>query len=200
MLRIASIRGLWPLMPIVLVSYAEILAERGLWIGPYLAEVHGLDAVARGNTLLIVAVTMSLGALGYGPLDRLLGTRKWIVLCGSLATSILFMALGLWPELPLGTATVLLAAIGALGMTYAVLLAHARSFLPEHLLGRGITLVNLVFFLGAGLLQPLSGALVATLASRGLEPPEVFGALHLTFGGLLLAASLVYLLSTDKQP
>lgn len=200
LLQIASIRGLWPLLPIILVSYAVMLCERGLWIGPYLAQVHGLDAVGRGNAVLIMAAAMSLGALAYGPLDRLLGTRKWIVLWGTLATAGLLLALGIWPGLQLGPAVALLAAIGAVGMTYAVLLAHACSFLPGHLLGRGITLINFFFFLGAGLLQPLSGALVAALSAQGKSPQQVFGVLHMTFGGLMLAACLVYLLSTDKRP
>jgi hypothetical protein len=44
---------------------------------------------------------------------------------------------------------VLFAAIGAVGFTYAVLMAHARIFLPAHLLGRGMTAVNFLFISGA---------------------------------------------------
>ncbi|NJM30003.1 MAG: hypothetical protein HC855_07765 [Rhizobiales bacterium] len=62
---ILSIRSLWPLLPLTAAGYAIILAERGLWAGPYFSEVHGLDPVGRGNALLIMAIAMSLGAMIY---------------------------------------------------------------------------------------------------------------------------------------
>ena len=97
---IVAIRQLWPLLPLTAVGYSVVLAERGLWAGPYFASVHGLDPVARGNALLLMAAAMSAGALIYGPLDRLLGTRKWVVAAGSAATAAGFLVLGL-VELPL---------------------------------------------------------------------------------------------------
>ena len=54
----------------------------GLWAGPYFSSVYGLEPVARGNALLVMAAAMSAGAMAYGPLDRLLGTRKWVVFGG----------------------------------------------------------------------------------------------------------------------
>ena len=54
--------------------------------------------------------------------------------------------------------------LGGFGMTYGVLMAHGRSFVPDHLLGRGITLLNVLFIGGAGVLQPLSGALMKRMA------------------------------------
>ena len=45
-----------------------LVTVRGLWAGPYLAEVFGMDAVARGNVLLL----MSLGIVGGGQLGRML--------------------------------------------------------------------------------------------------------------------------------
>ena len=79
---ILRIRSLWPLLPITAVSYAVVLAERGLWAGPFFSSVFGLEPVARGNALLVMAAAMSAGAMAYGPLDRLLGTRKWVVFGG----------------------------------------------------------------------------------------------------------------------
>ena len=38
---ILKIRALWPLLPITGVSYAVVLAERGLWAGPYFAPSTG---------------------------------------------------------------------------------------------------------------------------------------------------------------
>ena len=194
---ILKIKALWPLLPLTAISYAVVLAERGLWAGPFFSSVYGLDPVGRGNALLLMAAAMSAGAMIYGPLDRVLGTRKWIVFSGGLVTAGCFVILGLF-ELPLPAAAVLIALIGAFGMTYGVLMAHGRSFIPDHLLGRGITLLNVLFIGGAGLLQPLSGAMMTAMQHR--PAAEAYATLHLMFGALLLAGLAVYVFSKDNPP
>lgn len=193
---ILSIRALWPLLPLTAVGYAIVLAERGLWAGPYFSSVHGLDAIQRGNALLIMAAAMSAGAILYAPLDRWLGTRKWIVVTGSALTALCLLALALLnPSTPM--AILVMAALGGFGMTYGVLMAHGRSFIPDALLGRGITMLNILFIGGAGVLQPISGA--AMKAMSALPPAEAYAHLHLAFALALIAALAVYLLSHERQ-
>jgi MFS family permease len=196
-LHILAIRALWPLLPLTAVGYAVVLSDRGLWAGPFFTDVYGLAPVARGNALLVMAAAMSAGAIIYGPLDRWLGTRKWIVVAGSAAAAACFLILGLVP-LSLPAAITTLAAAGAFGMTYGVLMAHARSLFPEHLLGRGITLMNVLFIGGAGVLQPISGAFMK--AMHGAAPEFAYARLHLGFGLALTAALAVYFLSSDRKP
>ena len=195
--EILRIRALWPLLPITAVSYAVVLAERGLWAGPYFSSVYGLAPVERGNALLVMAAAMSAGAMAYGPLDRLLKTRKWIVFAGVLVTALCFACLAL-PGLPLPDAVILMGLVGGFGMTYGVLMAHGRSFVPDHLLGRGITLLNVLFIGGAGMLQPLSGALMNALKDH--PPAAAYATLHLIFAGLLVVGLAVYLFARDNPP
>ena len=194
---ILRIRALWPLLPITAVSYAVVLAERGLWAGPYFSSVFGLEPVARGHALLVMAAAMSAGAMAYGPLDRLLGTRKWVVFGGVAITALCFAALAL-PGLSLSAAIVIMGLLGGFGMTYGVLMAHGRSFVPDHLLGRGITLLNVLFIGGAGVLQPLSGALMKHMAEA--PPAQAHATLHLIFAGLLVASLIVYAFAKDNPP
>ena len=195
--EILKIRALWPLLPITAVSYAVVLSERGLWAGPYFSSVYGLDPVARGHALLVMAAAMSAGAMAYGPLDRLLGTRKWVVFGGVAVTALCFAMLA-WPGLSLTMAIVLMGLIGGFGMTYGVLMAHGRSFVPDHLLGRGITLLNVLFIGGAGVLQPLSGWLMTGMQNN--PPEEAYATLHLIFAGLLAVGLLIYLFARDNPP
>jgi predicted MFS family arabinose efflux permease len=195
--EILKIRALWPLLPITAVSYAVVLAERGLWAGPFFSSVYGLDPVARGHALLVMAAAMSVGAMAYGPLDRLLGTRKWVVFTGVAVTAFCFALLAL-PGLPLWAAIALLALIGGFGMSYGVLMAHGRSFVPDHLLGRGITLLNVLFIGGAGVLQPLSGWLMTRLESA--PPAEAHATLHVIFAGLLVTGLVIYAFARDNPP
>jgi MFS family permease len=193
--EIITMKSLWPLLPLTAIGYSVVLSERGLWAGPYFAEVHGLGPVDRGNALLLMAAAMSLGAMIYGPLDRFFGTRKWVVASGSLVTALCFVVLG-QANPPLLWSITLMALLGAFGMTYGVLMAHGRALFPDHLLGRGITFLNLLFIGGAGIMQPLSGALMSRTAG---SPAQSYGLLHVAFGIALLVALAIYLFSREDR-
>jgi MFS family permease len=188
---VLSIRALWPMLPLVTVSYAVVIAVRSLWIAPYFGEVHGFGSVARGNAALLMAVAMTLGALAYGPLERLLGGPKVTTVAGSLLAASSLLGLGLAPGPVAALCWVTL--LGAAGMTYGMLMSHGRLFLPPDLLGRGVTSLNFLFIGGAGLLQYGSGQLVGAGLAAGLPPGVVYGRLFLTFGVTLLVATAVYL-------
>jgi MFS family permease len=193
------IRALWPLLPLVLISYAVVIAERGLWVGPFLADVYGLSPVPRGNAVLLIAAAAIAGAFIFGALDGRLA-RKTLVSVGSVLTGLLFLLLWIWHTPPLAAAVGLIALIGAAGSTYPMLMAHGRTFLPDHLLGRGITLLNFTFMVGAAVVQLVSGRVVDALKSAGRSPAEVFALLHLGFGVALLAATVVYFGARNGRP
>lgn len=189
---IVTLRPLWPLIPLTFVAYAVVAAERSLWIGPYLLEVHKLDPIARGNGILAMSIAMSAGAIAYGPFERLLRSPKRAVLIGSLVAAPSFLVLGAVPGLSTVGAIALLSVVGGFGMTYGILMTHARAFFPEHLLGRGITFMNFVFIAGAGIVQAVSGLFMRASGAGGVAPEAAFGQLHLAFGLMLLAATAVY--------
>ena len=135
---------------------------------------------------------MSLGALAYGPIERLLRSPKRTTLAAASITGAAFLLLGLSGPGHPGRAVALLSLIGAAGMTYGILMAHARLFFPAHLLGRGVTFMNFVFIGGAGVVQWLSGRFVQAGREAGTPPDVVFGHLYLAFGVALLAAAAIY--------
>ena len=184
--EIASMRSLRGLLPLAFVSYAVVIATRSLWIAPFFGEVHGFGIAERGHAALVMAVAMSAGALAYGPLERALGGAKRTTLLGSALTGLCYVALGLFGHVGANMALLLVGIIGAAGLTYAILMAHARLFLPAHLLGHGVTFVNFLFIGGAGTLQWLSRLLVEAGREAGTPPGGVFGQLYLAFGTLLL--------------
>lgn len=194
---ILKLRDLWPLLPLTFVSYAVLLAERGLWAGPFFASVYDLGPVPRGKALFVMALAIVIGALVYGPLDRFFNTRKWVAAGGTLITVIAFATLALVP-LDVGGATAVLAVIGCAAMTYGVIMAHGRALFPEALLGRGITFLNMLFIAGVGVLQLFSGAYMKSMV--GLPPALAYSRLHLTFAILLAAALVIYLFAKDQKP
>ncbi len=196
-LALARMRPLWPILPIVTVSYAVLIAERSLWIGPFLAGVYQLDSLAVGNAALAMAVAMTVGSLVYGPVERWVGSPKRVVLTGSAVTAALFLTLGFFPAMPVGAAIGSLTLIGACGATYGLLMAHGRSFFSNHLLGRGVTFLNFLFLGGAGIVQILSGRHIEQAAKSGADIATAYGRLHLAFGAALLASVVIYRFSRE---
>lgn len=195
-----AIRELWPIFPIALVSYPIVVAVRGLWVGPYFSQVHGLAPVERGNAVSVMVFAMIAGAFFYGPLDRWFGTRKWVVTAGTLATIAGLAALALTPTMPVLAASLTFGVIGGFGLTYGVMMAHARAFLPTPVLGRGLTLMNMFIIGGAAILQPLSGLFMERALAAGVSPAAAHGALYGAFAVVLAATLVVYLLSRDAKP
>ena len=193
---VLRIPALWLILPMMAATYGPAIAVRGLWVGPYLADVHGASATGIGRATLVMALAMIAGNFAYGPADRLFGTRKGVVLAGTLLGALCFGALALWPGIGMVQAGVLLCGIGFFGASFSMIMAHGRAFLPPHLLGRGVTLINFFGIAGAGVMQALSGPLHK--AYQGPDPAQAYAALFWMFTAILLCGSALYLLSRDR--
>jgi predicted MFS family arabinose efflux permease len=184
--------GMVAILTISLVVSGAVWTERSLWIGPFFGEVHGLDPISRGHVALAMGVAMTLCALLAGPIAGWLGQPKYVTLTGTLVASSGFLALAFLPDAPVFLAIVLVCQIGLFGATYAVMVGHARLFMPPQVIGRGITLINFINIGGTGLMQYGSGAYVAHLKAAGLPAAQVYSSLHLVFGCLMLTGALIY--------
>jgi MFS family permease len=199
-LDLMRIPGLWAILPLMAVAYAPAAAIRGLWAGPYLAQVFGADAASIGTSTLIMALAMVAGNFAYGPLDRIFGTQKWVVFAGNLLCAIALGMLAAFPGVSLWSATLLLAALGFFGASFPAIMAHGRSFFPPHLVGRGVTFLNMFGIGGAGILQFSSGAVQRWAQEGSANPADSFSVLFLFFLIPLLAGLALYLFSKDTRP
>lgn len=197
-LDLLKMPALWVIFPMMFVNYAAAAGIRGLWIGPYLEDVYGADANTIGQATLIMGLAMVAGNFVYGPLDRVFKTRKWIVFWGNIAGAGTVFALLLNPAGGLWFSTAMMAAIGLFGSSFAVLIAHARSFFPPHLTGRGVTLLNLFGIGGVGIMQSLSGRIHGAAAQGATDPTQPYVALFLFFGVAIVIGAMIYLFSQDR--
>ncbi|AXI40907.1 MFS transporter [Sulfitobacter sp. SK011] len=191
------LRALWFIFPLIGVSYAISIAVRGLWIGPYLAGVFGADTATIGRATLIMGLAMIAGTLAYGPLDKALRSRKWMIAGGSFAALIAAVVLIIIPSQSAGLSIAMMCAIGFFGATYPVIMAHGRSFLPPHLIGRGVTMLNLFSIGGVGLLQFLSGNVFSS-AVPAATTSDPFVAVFTLFAMSLAVGLVIYLFSSDS--
>ncbi len=191
------IPGLWAILLLMAVAYAPAAAIRGLWAGPYMADVFAADATTIGRVTLVMALAMVAGNFAYGPLDRIFGTRKWVVFWGNALGAVCLAALALRPDAGLWSAAALLAGLGLFGSSFPAIMAHARAFVPPHLVGRGVTLVNMFGIGGAGILQFASGQAYRAASQGAVTPGAPFTALFLFFLVPLLVGLALYLFSRD---
>jgi predicted MFS family arabinose efflux permease len=194
-----KIPALWPIFPLILIGASAVTSLRGLWSGPLFTDVYGLDTAAAGNAILVFAIAISLGTLAYGPLDRMLNSRKRVIMGGNLALLAMLVVLTFALPGSVFAMTACLCVVGFFGASYSVQIAHGRAFVPEHLTGRGVTLMNFFAIGGSGLVQFISGFVVEAARSPD-NPAAAYQALFAFYAATTLAAVIAYAFSTDARP
>lgn len=188
--------AIWPIFIMIAVCYAPAASIRGLWIGPYYRDVFGADTAFIGQAGLIMGIAMVIGSFAYGPMERLLRSRKKVILGGNVLTLACITALALFPETSRWGSAALLFGIGFFGSSFPIVVAHGRAFIPHHLTGRGVTLLNLFCIAPAGLLQFATGAVYGAFPAPPASAPYVA---IFTFIAVLLALGLMcYTFARDR--
>jgi predicted MFS family arabinose efflux permease len=198
LLELFRLRVLWFIYPIIGVSYAISGAIRGLWIGPYLADTFDASTSLIGTASLLMGIAMIAGAFAYGAADPRLPSRKWMIAAGSLIVLACGVTLTGLPAQNLWLSVALMCAIGFFGATYPVLIAHGRSFLPPHLIGRGVTMLNLFSIGGVGVIQFASGRVYATAQASGAAD-QAYVNVFVLFSACLAGGLAVYVFSRDSK-
>lgn len=198
-LDLFRMRVLWPIIPLTAINYAPTTGIRGLWAGPYLADVYSADALLIGKVTLFMALAMVAGAFVYGPLDTIFRTRKWVAVAGNTIGIAALAMLAAYPAPGVVNVTVLFVIIGLAGSSYGLLMAHARAFVPAHLTGRGVTLMNFFTIAGSGIMQFATGGVVTANVAPG-DPAAAYAALFAFYLAMLGAAVAIYLLARDAKP
>lgn len=183
------------------VAYAAMATVLGLWAGPYLHDVHGLDALARGNVLLAMVAAQTVGMLCLPPLERRFNTRKGVILTAASTVVGILLLLALVPEPPLWLAVILLVLVCGASAYSPIIIAHAASLTPVHLRGRGSAMANLGQVTGSFLLPVVSGLIAGLFVQTAMGYPPI--AYRLIFGFIAAAlgcGALVYARAQDLRP
>jgi sugar phosphate permease len=154
-------RVFWRLAPISLLVMSSHMAIQGLWAGPWLRDVAGLDRMAVADHLFWVAGGMVAGFLSIGTLAYRLSRLGIPPVAVSMGGVVIFLALQLTIALGYTGATLLVwLGFGFFGtsanLSYAVL---SQTF-PRELAGRVNTALNLLVFVGAFVTQWGLGAVI----------------------------------------
>ena len=192
----------WRAAPLCVLSQAAFLSIQGLWSGPWLQDVGGLERDAVAGHLFWIAASMVAGFLSWGViaerLHKLFDVRPMNV---SAFGMIVFMVLQavISFELMVGDAALTLAVWMAFGFfaTSGILpyAAMSQAF-PAALAGRVNTALNLLVFVLAFIGQWAVGAIIdlwPQTAAGGYDP-EGYRAAFLAMLALQVAGLIWYLL------
>ncbi len=171
--RIAWAPPMRAVMVIAFPSFAAVLGLRGLWGGPWLMDVKGLDRVAAGNVLSGVTLALIAGPALAGVVLRLVGRPRLLLagahlVSGGLVALILAggpgaalpAALGV-PMLPASWDFVLLLLFCLVISLQVITFSLIRAAVPPDQAGRALSAGNMAYFLGAAVLQAASGVAAA---------------------------------------
>ena len=193
--------GLGRVLALHLVAYAAAATVIGLWAGPYLADVHGLDANARGRALAVMGLAMPIGLLLVGPLEKHFFPRAALITAGAALSALMLMGLALWPTPPLPVALGLLVGLIFFSSYPVLLVTEARGLFPDHLVGRGASTVNMAQLLVSALLPLLVGLVVGLFPMAEAARPEfAYRAGFAVLAGSLLLGLLGWLVMPRPKP
>jgi MFS family permease len=184
-----------------MVMYSTFALIAGLWGGPYLSHIYAYGLEERGNVLLIPVLGQIVGAMLWGPTDRLLASHKVPVLIGAGLTAALLGGLAIVGTLPTVALVVWFAAFGLASAYFPVLIAHGKALFPPHQVGRGLTLLNMGSMGGTFLVQALSGLVIELFPTGpyGVYALDAYRTVFALQAGFILLALLVYFGSRDPM-
>lgn len=196
--RILRVRSLWPLLPMFLISYAVLMAIRGVWSGPYLAALFDSDATERGLILMAMSVSMALGTFMLGLLDRRFRNTKVIVILSSTLTIFSLILLAIYPAKSAYVAMWAFISLGLFGFNYPLLMSHSRTFLSSQYLGRGMAVLTAACFIGVALVQAGSGWLLEWAIAEQFSPANQYRGLFIALSVMMVIAIIIYCFSSQQ--
>lgn len=202
--RIFSDAHFLRLMPAFALISAMNFTYQGLWAGPWLRDVGGLNPAGAATLLLVYSLGLMAGSAGFGQASSWLQGRGWsplamprVAIVGMLAVQAVLMLEPSQNPLALGVLWFVFAFCGAAGPTaYAVL---GQNF-PPSLAGRVGTAINVAMLCMVFVLQNAIGWILdlwPRTAAGGWNPAGYAWAFALTL--VLQAASVAWMLRPARR-
>jgi sugar phosphate permease len=171
-------RYFWPLALWFFFTNGTLFGFGGLWGGPFMMEIYGLNKAETANILMMIAVGIIIGS----PLlsfisDRVVQGRKPVLIGSAI------ILITVWIPLAFFTArlnTTILALICFLmgvfsGSIVVIAFTATKELFPTAIAGTSTGTVNLFPFFGGAVFQPLMGAVLDKVGKvAGVYPASAY--------------------------
>ena len=181
-----------------LIGYSTNFAIRGLWLGLYMIDIHGLGTPATGRLLFAMAALGTIGIFLAGWLAARLGSPRPVVLCFAGISLACMTTLASWSDIPTEALIAVLLVFGLFSNFFPAIIEHGRSLFDDRLRGRSLTSINVWVFVGVGITQPVSGFIMESFVPAGATsaalPEHAYRALFTYLAVVVLAGAAAYAL------
>jgi sugar phosphate permease len=199
-------RYFWPLALWFFFTNGTLFGFGGLWGGPFMMEIYGLNRAETANILMMIAVGIIIGS----PLlsfisDRVVQGRKPVLIGSAI------ILITVWIPLAFFTArlnTTILALICFLmgvfsGSIVVIAFTATKELFPTAIAGTSTGTVNLFPFFGGAVFQPLMGAVLDKVGKvGGVYPVSGYGwAFFASFIATMIAfIAILFMKETFPRP
>jgi MFS family permease len=155
--------------------------------------------VNTGNLIFFLNIGFILGGPFFGMLsDKILKTRKWIVIFGLFILAIL---LYIFAFLPQGTGFLLFAflflSFGIIGSSGLVMYAQIKEQMPPEMAGTAMAGINFFAFVGAAVFLHVIGNAMQYLYPQASFGPNAFRMAFLVCAIYMTVVAVLYIFSKD---
>ena len=179
--------------------YGVFAAVQTLWAGPYLMTGMGFSPLVAGNLIFLLNIALIIGGPVWGGIsDRILKTRKWVVV---ISLSTLSFSIFLIAILPKGSGLAVFAFLffcfGFSAGTGGILFAHIKELMPLELAGVAMTAINFFTMIGAAIFVHGIGSLMQRIYPTASLGIDAFRSAFIVCAGGLIFAVFLYLFTRE---
>lgn len=187
----------WPIAVWFFLVCGIFFGFGGLWAGPYLMHVYGLDRAQAGSILNMIAVGLIFGSPFHSFVsNRILKSRKKTLILSTFCLSLLLIFINAFPSgLPIWGLYVIMLLLSVTASAIVVIaFTTTKELFPVEIAGTSVGAVNLFPFLGGAIFQPVIGSILDCYEKTyiGTYSIEAYSTMLMT----LLVAALIALAST----
>ena len=175
--KVISNKYFWLLAIWFFFEYGALAGFQGLWGGPYLIDVYGLDKSQAGAVLMMVGLGMMIGSPVTGFIsDRIMKTRKWILVIWTLVFLFAWLPLALLTgKLSIPVLYIICFLMGFSGCSLIITFTSTKELFPLEITGIATSLVNIFPFIGGAVFQTVMGYLMDLVGSvNGIYPASAY--------------------------
>ena len=168
--KVLTCSAFWPVASWFLFDCAVFFSFGGLWGGPFLAHVYGLEKAQAARILSMMAIGMIFGSpcLSYVSNNVFRGRKPVLILC-SLVTLVLTGLLAFYTaNIPLVGLYLLCLGLGIFSSAVVVIaFTINKELFPVQMAGTATGIVNLFPFAGGAIFQPILGFVLEHYGRQG---------------------------------
>jgi sugar phosphate permease len=161
--KVLTTPAFWPLAVWFFFDCAIFFSFGGLWGGPYLVQLYGMDKARAAAILSMLAVGMIVGSplLSYVSNSVFRGRKPVLVICSAVVLALSAVLAFATQSIPVAGLYLLCLGLGVFSSAVVVIGFTAnKELFPVKMAGTATGIVNLFPFAGGAIFQPILGAVL----------------------------------------